>query len=215
LERRLQQKFPTGEIIMAQANQGGKEVERTGRRGGELSRRGESSSGFWTDPAEYLRLGPFGMMRRMQEDMDRMLAGSGYGSRERGWSPAIEVSERDNNLVVCAELPGLEKEDVKVEVTDDSIVIHGERRHEHEEERKGYYRSERSYGEFYRTVPLPEHAKADEAKATFRNGVLEISVPMAQEQKSRRRSISIETRGAERKNVTSESTGAEEKRKTG
>jgi HSP20 family protein len=81
------------------------------------------------------------------------------------------------------------KDDVKVEVTDDAVTISGERKSEHEEKREGYYRSERSYGSFYRQIPLPEGVDADDANATFRNGVLEITMqaPQRQEQRGGRR----------------------------
>jgi HSP20 family protein len=192
-----------------------KNVETARRTGGEVSRRGESLPGFWTDPGEFFRLGPFGMMRRMQEEMDRMMSGFGFGGGQRGWSPALEVRERDNQLIVCAELPGLEKDDVNVEVTDNSVVIRGERRREQTDEREGAYRSERSYGAFYRSVPLPEYAKGDQATANFRNGVLEISVPLEQQAKSRSRSIPIETGAPERKSAATETKAAEERRKSG
>src|SRR5688500_6336291 len=96
--------------------------------------------------------------------------------RESGglWTPQIETFQRGNEFVVRADLPGLSKDDVKVDVTDDSITLQGERREEHEEDREGYYRSERTYGSFYRVVPLPVGAISDSAKAQFNNGVLEI-----------------------------------------
>jgi HSP20 family protein len=84
--------------------------------------------------------------------------------------------ERDGKLVVTADLPGVKKEDVKVEVDQDVITIQGQRRHEQTSRQQGYYRSERSYGSFYRTIPLPEGADPSTASATFRDGVLEIAL---------------------------------------
>jgi HSP20 family protein len=104
--------------------------------------------------------------------------------------PAIEVSERDNQMVVCAELPGLKPEDVKVEVTEDAIVIEGERKHEHEEKQGGRWHSERSYGRFYRAIPLPDGAKSEQVRADFKNGELQVTVPVEQAQ-SKRRQIPI------------------------
>lgn len=92
------------------------------------------------------------------------------------WSPQIEVVERDNQFVVRADLPGMKKEDVKIEITDDALTLKGERKNEEKEEREGYYRSERSYGSFYRQIPLPKGAKTEEANAVFKNGVLEIAM---------------------------------------
>ena len=102
---------------------------------------------------------------------------------------------REGELVVRADLPGLTKDDVKVEVTDDAIQISGERKSEHEEKGEGYYRSERSYGSFYRSIPLPEGVNADSANATFRNGVLEISM-QAPQRESRGRRLEIKEGGA-------------------
>ena len=126
-----------------------------------------------------------------------------FGSRELAtWAPPVEVRERDGNLVVHAELPGLNKEDVKVEVTNEGLVIQGERKREHEEDRGGVHRSERSYGAFYRLIPLPEGANIDQAKAQFNNGVLEVSVPIPKTQENTRQ-IPIEA-GEERKPVGSQ-----------
>jgi HSP20 family protein len=179
-----------------------------------LARRGSFSPSLWNDPGELFRMGPFGMMRRMQQEMDRMMSGFWSGGEEGAWSPALEVKERDGKMIVCAELPGLKKDDVKVEVTDDAVIIEGERRQEQEEKREGFYRSERSYGSFHRAVPLPEHVNADEARATFENGVLEVSIPVAEE-KRRSRHIPIETAGGGRKPAAGESASTAGERKAG
>jgi HSP20 family protein len=109
------------------------------------------------------------------------------GEMERAmWTPQIETFEREGQLVVRADLPGLTKDDVRVEVTENALTIQGERRQEREEERGGYYRSECSYGKFYRSIPLPEGVNAEQAKASFRDGVLEITVPAPQLAQQRR-----------------------------
>ena len=125
-----------------------------------------------------------------------------WDDREASWTPAVEVRERDGQLVVSADLPGLNKDDIKVEVTGEGLVIQGERKSEHEEERGGVHRSERSYGSFYRSIPLPEGANIEQAKAQFNNGVLEVSVPIPKAQEKTRR-IPIES-GDERKRVGSQ-----------
>ena len=147
---------------------------------------------------------PFSLMRRMHDEMDRMLAeafgggwGQNVGQRVGGgmmsrWAPPIEVSEHEGNLVICADLPGINKDDVRVEVTDDALVIAGERKHESEQTRAGLRQTERSYGSFQRVIPLPDGAKADAAKARFHDGVLEIRIPM-DEQRSKSRRIQIDT----------------------
>ena len=96
-----------------------------------------------------------------------------------------------NELVIRADLPGLKADDVIVEVGDDAITISGEREQQHEDERGSVYRVERIYGRFLRTIPLPPGAMADQAKATFSNGVLEITVPSPPEQVSRGRRLEI------------------------
>jgi HSP20 family protein len=137
---------------------------------------------------------PFSMMRRFHDDMDRTFARVFRGEAEGGlgvWSPAIEVAEQNGQLKVRADLPGLKPEDVKVEVTDDAVIIQGERKNEHEETKGGVYRCERSYGHFHREIPVPEGAKSDQAKAQFKDGVLEVSIPIP-EQAGKRRTIPVE-----------------------
>ena len=145
---------------------------------------------------------PFGFMRRFNEEMDRLFQDfGGFGSglpdslsgREMrmfggssGWSPQIEIFERGDELCVRADLPGMKKDDIEVDIADNALVIRGERRNEREEEEEGYYRSERSYGSFFRTIPLPEGVDAENAVASFRNGVLEITMPAPERAKRRR-----------------------------
>jgi HSP20 family protein len=85
----------------------------------------------------------------------------------------------------------LSRDDIKIDATDHGITIQGERKREHEEEREGLYRSERSYGRFYRMIPLPEGAMIDQAKASFKDGVLEIVMPAPPEQVRRGRRLEI------------------------
>ena len=146
---------------------------------------------------------PFSLMRRFSEEMDRLFGDFGFGGavasgvgREFGrladlegsmWLPQVETFEREGKLIVRADLPGLTKDDINVDITDDAIKIRGERRQEKEENEEGYYRSERSYGSFYREIPLPSGVDSDEANASFRNGVLEITMPAPTRQLGSRR----------------------------
>src|SRR6266516_3544957 len=146
---------------------------------------------------------PFSLMRRFSEEMDRLFGDFGFGGsfasgfgREFGrfadlegsmWLPQFEAFERDGKLIVRADLPGLTKDDINVDITDDAIKIRGERRQAKEENEEGYYRSERSYGSFYREIPLPSGVNREEANATFRDGVLEITMPAPARQPSSRR----------------------------
>ena len=121
---------------------------------------------------------PFALMRLFTEDMDRTFGQAPNGGTT--WTPAIEVKRKNGNLLVTAEIPGVKKEDVKVTVTGETLTLEGERKQEKEEKREGYYHSERSYGKFLRSIPLPEGAKTGEAAAQFKDGVLEISVPVTE-----------------------------------
>jgi HSP20 family protein len=103
------------------------------------------------------------------------------------FSPPMEVFEREGHLVVRADLPGLTKDDVHVEVTDEALTIEGERRSEHEEQQGEFFRSERRYGTFRRQIPLPEGVNADQVTASFKDGVLEVSMPAPQRQMRGRR----------------------------
>jgi len=134
-------------------------------------------------------LSPFSMMRKLNEDMDRIFGRSGYPSMEI-WQPAIEVEEQPGQLKITAEVPGLNKEDIKVSVTNDVLTIEGERKQEKEEKRKGYYHSERSYGKFSRIIVLPDGANTDQATAQLNNGTMEIIVPIP-ERKEERKEIPV------------------------
>jgi len=163
-----------------------------------MARRGAyAPSMFALSPGAVLSMSPFELIRRFTDELDRafenlgIARGAGAGEIQM-WTPHVEVFERDNNLLVRAELPGLDKDDVKVELTDDGLVIEGERRREHEERLEGGYRSEIEYGRFYRMIPLPEGVNVDQAQARMNNGVLEVAIPMA-EAKRPSRSIPVET----------------------
>ena len=153
---------------------------------------------------------PFSMLERFADEMDRIFDDFGLGrtslasrtgrgllrspwesSSDWSWAPDVEVFHRNDELVVRADLPGLKKDDVKVDVTENGITIRGERKREHEEEREGLYRSERSYGSFYRLIPLPDGAITDQAKAKFKDGVLEITMPAPPEHVRRGRRLEI------------------------
>jgi HSP20 family protein len=139
---------------------------------------------------------PFTFMRRMTEELDRAF---GFRSAVPGelelyprtWSPEIEIFEHDNTFCVRVDLPGLEKEDVKVEVAHDELTIQGERRFEKEETKPGLYRTERTYGSFFRRIAIPDHVKAEDAAATFKNGVLEIEMPAIPVPEAKKRAVEI------------------------
>lgn len=178
-----------------QSSHGNQALERQGR-GRDISRgRGWDPFAFSLSPTDFFSSNPFSLMRRMSEEMDRAFSqffGGAGGERTSTWYPAIEVSEQNGQLQVHADLPGIKPEDVKVEVTDGSLVLRGERKSEHEHRVGGAYRSERHYGQFYREIALPEGANPEQAKAQFHDGVLEVTLPVPQ-QASNRREIPIQS----------------------
>jgi HSP20 family protein len=113
--------------------------------------------------------------------------------------PRVDVVQRGSELVVRTDLPGMSPDDVVVEVGDDSIIISGERQQEDAADNGGIYRFERTYGAFVREIPLPKGADVDRATATFKDGVLEITVPAPSQQDSRGRRLQI-NRGENTKN---------------
>lgn len=127
------------------------------------------------------KLEPFGMMRRLSSEMDRLFGGFPVAFTDtpfEGWAPEVEAFAKDGQFVVRADLPGLSDKDVKVEVLGRRLTIRGERTQEKETKEAAYYASERSYGAFARSVLLPEGANGDHATATFKQGVLEVQVPL-------------------------------------
>lgn len=94
------------------------------------------------------------------------------------WTPQVEMMRRDDDLIVRLDLPGVKKEDIKVEIDNRRLIVRGERKDTFEDKREGFYRSERTYGSFFRLIPLPDDAKTDKAEAFFEDGVLEIKMDM-------------------------------------
>jgi HSP20 family protein len=143
----------------------------------------------------------YSFLDNLRSEIDRLFDEFGFGrgltfpsfgsfTGVMDWSPQTEVFQRDNEMVVRADLPGLSKDDINIEIEDDQLTIRGERRSEHDENREGFYSSERSYGTFFRSIPLPRGVNGDDATANFENGVLEITLPMP-EQTSRGKRIEI------------------------
>jgi len=129
-------------------------------------------------------------------EVDRLFdAFFGQTDREaRRWVPPMDLVEADDHFVLKADLPGLSEEDVSIEIQDDTLTISGERKTEHEQRERGWYRIERSFGSFSRSLSLPEGVDADAVSAEFDRGVLEIRIPKPEERKPRR--IAIKGDGA-------------------
>jgi HSP20 family protein len=117
----------------------------------------------------------------------------------RRWIPAMDVVETEDSFVLRADLPGLSEHDVNIEVEDNVLKISGERKAEHEHNGKGYYRVERSWGAFSRSLTLPEGVDADAVKASFENGVLDVRIPKPEQPKPRK--VQITLGGAEKKAI--------------
>lgn len=146
---------------------------------------------------------PFALLREVRADFDRFFNDPGWPGlhwptfrlgrgAEVAWNPEVDVFEKDKRLITRIDLPGLKKEDIKVEVTDGHLAISGERRREEEEKDEQFYRCEREYGSFYRAVPLPEGVKLEDVTATFADGVLEVSVPLPAKAETTVRKVAVE-----------------------
>jgi HSP20 family protein len=145
-------------------------------------------------PYEMLRMTPFSLFRRMTEEFDRALQpflSDDETSASIAWTPTVEISEREGEYRILAELPGLSPNEVRVEVEDDALILQGERQVERDATEGGIRRSERQFGFFYRRIPLPEGADPEQAKAKFHDGILEITIP-APDRQAKRRQIQIE-----------------------
>jgi HSP20 family protein len=175
-----------------------KDAPKPKANGATAQQAAETGGGAMPAPRAARPGSPFEMMRHFAEEIDRAFDdfGLGFGRRlpsaltrghelvrrEAGlipaeWSPRVDVFERDGHFLVRADLPGLTKDDIHVEVAGDMITIRGERKQEKSERREGYSYSECAYGNFYRALPLPEGVDASKATAEFRNGVLEVAMP--------------------------------------
>jgi HSP20 family protein len=143
-----------------------------------------------------IRWEPFDEMMSMRESMDRLFEDF-FSRRPRTsgplvWQPALEVYETDHEVVVKAELPGIDPKSVGVTVTAEGLTIKGEAKAEHEDMGRNYYRRELRYGAFQRTIALPNEVKSDETKATFKQGILEVKIPKAERVRPKTVSVAVE-----------------------
>ena len=135
-------------------------------------------------------------MDRMREDffarspwrMDRWFRGDDLDVR----APAVDLFEEKDDIVVKAELPGIDKDNIEVNLNDSTLRIKGEKKKEDEVKEENYYRSERTYGSFVRSVELPKAVRADKVKATFKNGILEVRIPKTEEAKTKEIRVKVE-----------------------
>ena len=141
------------------------------------------------DPWQSFWQNPFGLRSLTHDEADRSRTGDDVSMT--AWNPALEAFQRGDEFVVRADVPGVDKKDVTVEVEDNALVIQGQRSQQRESTDDGYYRTERTYGSFCRVVPLPEGAITDSIKATCRNGVLEVTMKAPPTEVTRGRQIEI------------------------
>ena len=140
----------------------------------------------------------FGDFDRMRRDMDR-LWDSFFGSfpRRRGeeegaWVPSVDVSETKNEIVVKAELPGMDPKEVDLTLSDGNLIIKGEKKHEKEQKDEDYHCVERNYGSFVRMVHIPKEVKQDKISASYKNGILKVVLPKSEEAKQKELKIKVE-----------------------
>jgi len=139
---------------------------------------------------------PFRELEKMRTDMDRLwetfLEGRPKVRELGGWGPSIDVSETKNDLVVKAELPGMDPKDIDISLNDGYLTLRGEKKQEREEKEENYHYIERSYGSFTRSVQLPKEVKRDKITASYKNGILKITLPKSEEAKKKEVKIKVE-----------------------
>lgn len=140
-----------------------------------------------------VRWQPFPEMESLRRQMDRMfdeIAGLERKS-ETDWTPAIEIQDREDSLVLRAEIPGVEAKDIDIQVAREAVSIAGEHRYEKKTEEKGFFRSELRYGSFQRTIPLPVAVENTQVQADFKDGILQLTLPKVQEAKHKVVKVSL------------------------
>jgi HSP20 family protein len=138
-----------------------------------------------------IRWDPFREMTNLQNHVNR-LADSLWSGQKESWVPAVDVFDTKDAVVLKAELPGMKVDDIQIEVDDNVLTIKGERSFTEKVDEERYYRVERRYGSFQRSLALPQGVRADDIHAAYEDGVLEVTVPKSEAEKPRR----IEVRAA-------------------
>ena len=151
-----------------------------------------------------VRWEPFRELSSLQTEMNRLFNAAfdtspGGNGGNRRWAPAMDLLETDEHFVLRADLPGMTENDVNIELEDNVLTVSGERKAEHEDKREGYYRVERAFGAFARSLTLPKGVDGDAVTAAFDNGVLEVRIPKPEQRKPRK--ITIGTAGEEPKTI--------------
>lgn len=142
--------------------------------------------------AKHLRRGnPFRELVNLRDDMDRLFD-TFFGREAEGfWSPAVDIEEDNENYLVKAELPGIINDDIKISVRGNLITLSGERKHTSETKTKTFHRIECSYGRFSRTIELPSDVDSDKVKATYKDGILTVTLPKPESTKPKEIEVEI------------------------
>jgi len=144
-----------------------------------------------------VRWNPYGEFNTLADRMNRLVneafRGSSEGESElgSGWYPVVDIFEKGDDLVLEAELPGLKKEDIDIRVENNVLTLRGQRKREQEAKTDGYVRTERSYGTFTRSFTLPTTVAVDKINATYREGVLTLTLPRAEEAKPKQIPVKV------------------------
>src|SRR5262245_16422086 len=143
---------------------------------------------------QLVRWTPMGNLQSFQREMNRMFdqffrSGNSEEAKVSTWRPSVDIYETDDALVIKAELPGVSKDDVSVEVHQNTLTLRGQRKHEAEVKDEQYHRVERSYGSFQRSFTLPSTVDAEKVQATFKDGILELHLPRLESAKPRQIAI--------------------------
>lgn len=139
-----------------------------------------------------IRWDPFRDLMTLRERMNRLFedAVSGRGEEKdlvsSSWSPSVDIYEDENNLVLTAEVPGIEEKDIEIKIEDSTLTLKGERKFEKETKEENFHRIERSYGSFSRSFTLPHYIDQDKIEAEHENGILKITMPKKPELKPRK-----------------------------
>lgn len=142
-----------------------------------------------------VRWDPFSEMVQLRDEIGRWFDTLDKKKEARKgavWAPDVDIKETDTDIQIKADVPGMKLEDIDVSVDEDQLVIKGERKIEKEEKEKDYVRIERSYGSFYRSFNIGVPVKADQIKASYKNGVLDISLPKAEARKPKKIEVKSE-----------------------
>ena len=144
--------------------------------------------------ASVVRWDPFRDVMALREEVNRLFGRTlGEGAGAAVWTPAVDVFDTKDSIVLKAELPGMKPEDIDIEIDDNVLTIKGERRFKEQVEEGRYYRLERSYGHFSRSLTLPQGVRGEQVQAQFDQGVLEVRVPKAEEVKPRKVAVTAGT----------------------